>query len=112
MGALPYLVGKCGLHCPIYTTIPVYKMGQMFMYDLFQVWLHFCHIIRSNQACSEDGCTSTPPPTPTGFRGSMFLFIKNLKRSELHTYFIVTSPKGLFRNNDYITLFIITNCSA
>lgn len=36
MGALPYLVGKCGLHCPIYTTIPVYKMGQMFMYDLFQ----------------------------------------------------------------------------
>ena len=28
----------------------------------------------------------------------------------LHTtYFIVTSPKGLFRNNDYITLFIITN---
>ena len=37
MGALPYLVGKCGLHCPIYTTIPVYKMGQMFMYDLYQV---------------------------------------------------------------------------
>ena len=28
----------------------------------------------------------------------------------VHTYFIVTSPKGLFRNNDYInTLFIITN---
>ena len=27
----------------------------------------------------------------------------------IHTYFIVTSPKGLFRNNDYITLFIITN---
>ena len=26
-----------------------------------------------------------------------------------HTYFIVTSPKGPFRNNDYITLFIITN---
>ena len=48
MGALPYLVGKCGLHCPIYTTIPVYKMGQMFMYDLFQVWFHFCHIIPSN----------------------------------------------------------------
>lgn len=37
MGALPYLVGKCGLHCPIYATIPVYKMGQMFMYDLYQV---------------------------------------------------------------------------
>ena len=27
----------------------------------------------------------------------------------IHTYFIVTSPKGFFRNNDYITLFIITN---
>ena len=27
----------------------------------------------------------------------------------IHTYFIVTSLKGLFRNNDYITLFIITD---
>ena len=39
LGALPYLVGKCGLNCPIYATIPVYKMGQMFMYDMYQV----CH---------------------------------------------------------------------
>jgi len=37
LGALPYLVGKCGLNCPIYATIPVYKMGQMFMYDIYQV---------------------------------------------------------------------------
>jgi cleavage and polyadenylation specificity factor subunit 2 len=36
LGALPYLVGKCGLTCPIYATVPVYKMGQMFMYDWFQ----------------------------------------------------------------------------
>ncbi|XP_071079968.1 cleavage and polyadenylation specificity factor subunit 2-like [Haliotis cracherodii] len=36
LGAVPYLVGKAGLSCPIYSTIPVYKMGQMFMYDLFQ----------------------------------------------------------------------------
>ncbi|KAK6182594.1 hypothetical protein SNE40_010244 [Patella caerulea] len=36
LGALPYLIGKCGLTCPIYATIPVYKMGQMFMYDLYQ----------------------------------------------------------------------------
>ncbi|KAK2191744.1 hypothetical protein NP493_46g01093 [Ridgeia piscesae] len=36
LGALPYMVGKCGLNCPIYTTIPIYKMGQMFMYDLYQ----------------------------------------------------------------------------
>ncbi|KAL3199553.1 hypothetical protein MRX96_053706 [Rhipicephalus microplus] len=35
-GALPYLVGQCELKCPIYATVPVYKMGQMFMYDLFQ----------------------------------------------------------------------------
>lgn len=37
LGALPYLVGKCGLNCPVYATIPVYQMGQMFMYDLHQV---------------------------------------------------------------------------
>ncbi|XP_052767669.1 cleavage and polyadenylation specificity factor subunit 2-like [Mya arenaria] len=36
LGALPYLMGKCGLSCPVYATVPVYKMGQMFMYDLFQ----------------------------------------------------------------------------
>ncbi|ELU12868.1 hypothetical protein CAPTEDRAFT_155355 [Capitella teleta] len=36
LGALPYLVGKCGMTCPIYSTLPVYKMGQMFMYDLYQ----------------------------------------------------------------------------
>lgn len=36
LGALPYLVGQCELKCPIYATVPVYKMGQMFMYDLFQ----------------------------------------------------------------------------
>ncbi|XP_071961785.1 cleavage and polyadenylation specificity factor subunit 2-like [Antedon mediterranea] len=36
LGLLPYLVGKSGLSCPIYATIPVYKMGQMFMYDLYQ----------------------------------------------------------------------------
>ncbi|KAF7990811.1 hypothetical protein HCN44_000616 [Aphidius gifuensis] len=35
LGALPYLVGKCGLSCPIYATIPVYKMGQMFEYDMY-----------------------------------------------------------------------------
>ena len=37
LGALPYLVGKSGMTCRIYATIPVYKMGQMFMYDLYQV---------------------------------------------------------------------------
>ncbi|GAU88227.1 hypothetical protein RvY_00967 [Ramazzottius varieornatus] len=36
VGALPYLVGRLGLDCPIYSTSPVYKMGQMFMYDLYQ----------------------------------------------------------------------------
>ncbi|CAG0890838.1 unnamed protein product [Cyprideis torosa] len=36
LGALPYLVGKCGLACPIYATVPTLKMGQLFMYDLFQ----------------------------------------------------------------------------
>lgn len=36
LGCLPYLIGKMGMNCPIYATVPVYKMGQMFMYDLFQ----------------------------------------------------------------------------
>lgn len=36
LGALPYLVGKLGLKAPIYATIPVYKMGLMFMYDAFE----------------------------------------------------------------------------
>ncbi|GBP51084.1 Probable cleavage and polyadenylation specificity factor subunit 2 [Eumeta japonica] len=36
LGALPYAVGKLGLSCPVYATLPVYKMGQMFMYDLYQ----------------------------------------------------------------------------
>ena len=35
LGALPYAVGKLGLVCPIYCTVPVYKMGQMFMYDWY-----------------------------------------------------------------------------
>jgi len=36
LGALPVAVGKLGLSCPIYATVPVYKMGQMFLYDLYQ----------------------------------------------------------------------------
>lgn len=36
LGALPYLVGKCSLKCEVYCTVPVYKMGQMFMYDFYQ----------------------------------------------------------------------------
>lgn len=36
LGALPYLVGKCQLTCPVYATIPIYKNGQMFMYDWYQ----------------------------------------------------------------------------
>ncbi|CAF1601439.1 unnamed protein product, partial [Adineta ricciae] len=40
LGALPYLVGHCGLKCPVYATIPVNKMGQMFMYDLHQSRSH------------------------------------------------------------------------
>lgn len=35
-GALPYLVGKCGLNCDVYATVPVFQMGQMFAYDLYQ----------------------------------------------------------------------------
>ncbi|KAF1750887.1 hypothetical protein GCK72_017438 [Caenorhabditis remanei] len=34
LGGLPYLVAKCGLTAPVYATVPVYKMGQMFIYDM------------------------------------------------------------------------------
>ncbi|CAD5234858.1 unnamed protein product [Bursaphelenchus xylophilus] len=33
IGALPFLVTKCGLKCPIYATLPVLKMGKLFLYD-------------------------------------------------------------------------------
>ncbi|KAK8393691.1 hypothetical protein O3P69_006784 [Scylla paramamosain] len=48
MGALPYMVGKCQLTCPVYATVPVFKMGQMFLYDWYQshhnydLVEHFC----------------------------------------------------------------------
>ena len=32
LGALPY-AWRLGLRCPVYATLPVHKMGQMFMYD-------------------------------------------------------------------------------
>ena len=35
LGALPYLVGRCGLRAPVYATLPVHKMGQMHMYDQY-----------------------------------------------------------------------------
>ncbi|KAF8569376.1 hypothetical protein P879_01141 [Paragonimus westermani] len=36
LGLLPYLVGSCGLKCPVYATTPVYKMGQLTLYDFYQ----------------------------------------------------------------------------
>ncbi len=38
IGALPYLVSKLNLNCEVYSTVPVYKMGQMFLYDLYLVY--------------------------------------------------------------------------
>jgi len=35
LGALPYAFGKLGLKAQVFSTIPVFKMGQMFMYDAF-----------------------------------------------------------------------------
>ncbi|KAH7429669.1 hypothetical protein KP509_09G061000 [Ceratopteris richardii] len=36
LGALPYAVKKLGLAAPVYCTLPVNKMGMMYMYDHFQ----------------------------------------------------------------------------
>ncbi|KAI2797545.1 cleavage and polyadenylation specificity factor subunit 2 [Blomia tropicalis] len=41
LGAFPYLVGKCGLSCDVYATTPVYQMGQLFAYDLYQSKLNY-----------------------------------------------------------------------
>ncbi len=35
-GALPFLVGKWGLSAPVYATMAIYKMGQMFLYDAYE----------------------------------------------------------------------------
>lgn len=36
LGALPYAVGVLGLTAPVYCTLPVWRNGQMFMYDAYQ----------------------------------------------------------------------------
>ncbi|GAQ90662.1 Cleavage and polyadenylation specificity factor 2 [Klebsormidium nitens] len=33
LGALPYLMGKLGLAAPVYATLPVAKLGHLYMYD-------------------------------------------------------------------------------
>ena len=35
LGALPYAFKEFGLNAPIYTTLPIHKMGQMALYDLY-----------------------------------------------------------------------------
>lgn len=35
MGALPYAIGKLGLNAPVYGTLPVYRMGQIALYEAF-----------------------------------------------------------------------------
>ena len=39
-------------------------------------------------------------------RGLAHIHIHTYIHIYIHTYFILTFPKGLFRNNDYIILFI------
>ena len=35
LGALPYAKKRFGLDAPIYATLPVHKMGQMYLYDQY-----------------------------------------------------------------------------
>ena len=37
LGALPYATGKLGLKAPVYATLPICKMGQMFFYDILLI---------------------------------------------------------------------------
>ncbi|KDO26595.1 hypothetical protein SPRG_07999 [Saprolegnia parasitica CBS 223.65] len=36
MGALPYAMGTLGLKAPVYATLPVYRMGEIVLYEAFQ----------------------------------------------------------------------------
>ncbi|KAI9013228.1 beta-lactamase-like protein [Gaertneriomyces semiglobifer] len=36
LGAYPYALGKLGLNCPSYATVPIHDMGQVCMYDAYQ----------------------------------------------------------------------------
>lgn len=35
-GALPLLAGKWGMKAKVYATMPIFKMGQMFLYDAYE----------------------------------------------------------------------------
>ena len=83
LGALPYLVGHCGLKCPVYATIPVNKMGQMFMYDLHQSRSH-----------SEDFTLFTLDHVDAAF--SLFVELKYDQSFPLEGYFILTFPLFIF----------------
>jgi len=52
LGALPYAVGKLGLKAPIYTTFPVFKMGQMNLYDSY--------LSRSYEVSGNEGSVALP----------------------------------------------------
>ncbi|RLO03945.1 hypothetical protein DYB28_010993, partial [Aphanomyces astaci] len=36
MGALPYAMGTLGLKAPVYVTLPVYRMGEIVLYEAYQ----------------------------------------------------------------------------
>jgi cleavage and polyadenylation specificity factor subunit 2 len=36
IGALPLAVAKLGLNCPIYATLPVFRIGKLVLYDALQ----------------------------------------------------------------------------
>ncbi|KAG8464044.1 hypothetical protein KFE25_000212 [Diacronema lutheri] len=42
LGGLAYAYGALGLRCPVYATLPVWRMGQMFIYDAFQARASEC----------------------------------------------------------------------
>jgi len=98
LGALPYLVGSLGVSCPIYATVPVYKMGQMFLYDVYQarhnieefalytldeVDMAFEKItqLKYNQSVSlkgkGQGITITPLPAGHMIGGTMWKIVKD-----------------------------------
>ncbi|CAH8455962.1 unnamed protein product [Schistosoma haematobium] len=83
LGLLPYLVGTCGLNCPVYATTPVYKMGQMFFhYTLDDVDLAFDHVhqVKYQQTISlhgrGHGLCITPLPSGHTLGGTIWKLVK------------------------------------
>jgi len=79
LGALPYVVGKLGLSVPILATLPVWRMGQMFMYA---AWMERWGASITSGGKAADASASMPPPFTLDHIDRAFDQIRQMKYSE------------------------------